>query len=554
MKYCTKCGSPIVSDTKFCTKCGNPIKNTDTNNEKIEEHKVNLLKKENDVIKSDIENSNNEMQFIQESVEEKNEHITEEQILREQYNKPKEGEYVTQEPVEPLNNKNGKEQNVSVSDSSVDSQFKNSGLKNKNSKNTFFSGIFPKIIIGVVLIIAILSGIFFNRIRGEYYIIKANDSVNITEKLEYSIKAVKVLNSSDTKDLLKNTLVEIAKSNVELAEQKLNEVSGMLSQGDFQNIAIGIKEKKIDKLYSDGKYQEAVAEFSEIDKLGGDFKSNKNYEDIMLNVISKITNAPLSNTKNLLMEDRQICFDNFDDDPFDEIIELKADSKYSYNSGIKLNLYKIKNGQYKLVDTQTIERAWDQKIQGVYNYSDNKKGVFVYYANASNNVGTSVFGVNNDKLQLKGAIFGNNYTKPDDVDNDGIYEVLSNSTSVVSSAQKDNSKWYKIYEDGRTPTEVIVNGGEKAQANSNSGDYIFKDSDKRYLTEEDVRGLSKDQLALARNEIFARHGYVFNEEKFKNYFTAKSWYVPNSSYDGSDSTLNQYEIANYKLIQAWEKK
>ena len=60
----------------------------------------------------------------------------------------------------------------------------------------------------------------------------------------------------------------------------------------------------------------------------------------------------------------------------------------------------------------------------------------------------------------------NNYTKPDDVDNDGIYEVLSNSTSVVASSKKDNSKWYKIYEDGRTPTEVTVSGGEKAKTNT----------------------------------------------------------------------------------------
>lgn len=502
MKFCTKCGNPIETDIKFCKKCGNLIKDNDDNinnhsdisNVEIKENEINLSKR--------VDNN---------------------------------------------------EKDVEINNSNI-----NSGIRNVDFQNNFFSGIMTNIIIGAILIIIILSGVFFNRIRGEYYIIKANDSVNLTDKFEYATKAVKVLNSSDTKDLLKNTLVEIAKNDVQIAEEKLNNVSSMLSQGDFQNISIGIKEKKIDKLYSNGKYQEAVAEFSEMEKLGGDFKANKNYEDIMLNVISKITNTSLSNTKNLLMEDRAICFDNFDDDSFDEIIELKASnsSKYSYNSGLKLNLYKLKNSQYKLVDTETIERAWDQKIQGIYNYDTDKKGVFVYYTNASNNVGTSVFGVNNDKLQLKGAIFGNNYTKPDDLDNDGLYEILSNSTSIVASNKKDNSKWYKIYDDGRTPTEVIANGGEKAKEDtgSNSNDYIFKDSDKNYLTEEDVRGLSKDQLALARNEIFARHGYVFSEDKFKSYFTGKSWYVPNPSYDGSDSSLNQYEIANYQVIKAWEKK
>ena len=459
MKFCTKCGNPIVADTKFCTKCGNPIKNTNMDNENNNENKINLSKKENDMkipkedkVQSTKESfGGNEEYSRSESIEDsiRNNHIDQKIDFNNSSN-------VNSEPIDnrPRNNEK------------VNNQYINNERENSRPRNTFFSGMMPKIIIAVVLIVAILVGVFFNRIRGQYYIIKANDSVNLTEKLDYATKAVKVLNTSDTKELLKTTIVEIAKNDVELAEQKLDEVSSMLSQGDFQNIAIGIKEKKVDKLYKDGKYQEAVTEFSEIDKLGGDFKTNKNYEDIMLNIISKITNTPLSNTKNLLMEDRKIYFDNFDDDPFDEIIELKSNGNYSYNSELKLNLYKLKNGQYKLVDNETIERAWNQKIQGVYDYATDKKGIFIHYSNASNSVGTSVFGVNNDKLQLKGAVFANNYTKPDDVDNDGVYEVLSNSTSVVASSKKDNSKWYKIYEDGRTPTEVSATEGEKTKTNT----------------------------------------------------------------------------------------
>ena len=551
MKFCTKCGNPIVSDVKFCTKCGNPIKNTDIDNEKSEESKIDLSKKEIDMTIPDIKISKEDKeQFTQESLggdEEYSKSGSIEDTIRNHIDEKIDFNNISNVNNEHIENKprNNKKAN---------NQYINNKRENSGSEKTFFSGAIPKIIIAVVLIAAILAGIFFNRIRGEYYIMKTNDAVNVTEKLEYATKAVKVLNTSETKDLLKAVIVEIAKNDVELAEQKLNEVSSMISQSDFQNIAIGIKDKKVDKLYKDGKYQEAVAEFSEIDKLGGDFKTNKNYEDIILNVISKITNTPLSNTKNLLMEDRKIYFDNFDDDPFDEIIELKSSGSYSYNAELRLNLYKVKNGQYRLVDTETIEHAWNQKIQGVYNYDTDKKGIYISYSNASNSTGTSVFGVSNDKLQLKGTIFANNYTKPDDVDNDGIYEILSNSTSVVTSDRKDVSKWYKVYDDGRTPTEVTASGGEKTKTSTSSSDYIFKDSDKSYLTEDDMNSISKDQRAFARNEIFARHGYVFNDEQYKKYFTAKSWYVPNPSYKGDDSALNQYEIANYKLIQAWENK
>ena len=89
---------------------------------------------------------------------------------------------------------------------------------------------------------------------------------------------------------------------------------------------------------------------------------------------------------------------------------------------------------------------------------------------------------------------------------------------------------------------------------SNNGDYILKDSDKKYLTDNDVKDLSKEQLSLARNEIYARHGYVFKEDKFKSYFEGKSWYKQNTAFTGDDSQLSDYEKANIKIIRAWEDK
>lgn len=534
MKFCTKCGAPIDENTKFCKKCGNPVKNNvdakekqfteasdkiDINDsgEKNKRPTINLSKGESDK-KSNLKE------------EPKVQDLSETQKI----------------PVQRLNEQ-----------SNYNQPNYNNVTYPKKPEKKFLSGIVPKLIAGLLVIVVILIGVFFNRIEAAYYISKCNNSIDGTEKFEYATKAVKALDSSNTKNLLKNTLVEIAKDDVDLAEKDLEKVSNMISQGDYQNIASGIKEKKVDKLCSQGKYQEAFNELNEINKLGGDFKSNKNYDDIMLNVVAKVTSTSVQNTKSLLMDNNSICFDNFDGDAFDEIIELKKNGSYSYSysSDIKLNLYKCKNGQYKLVDTKIINSAWNGKMQGVYNYDTDKKGVYVSYstsANSGNTVGTSVYGVSDDKLQLKGTVCANNYTKPEDVNNDGIYEILSNSSSLVS--QSAVSKWYRVYDDGKAPTEVNGNGGQTSKTSASSNDYIFKDSDKTYLMEDDLRGKTKDELALARNEIFARHGYVFTDETYKKYFSSKSWYTPNSSYDGSDSGLNQYEIANYKVIQNWENK
>ena len=55
--------------------------------------------------------------------------------------------------------------------------------------------------------------------------------------------------------------------------------------------------------------------------------------------------------------------------------------------------------------------------------------------------------------------------------------------------------------------------------------FIIPDSSTRYLTEDDLRGLSDEQLEIARNEIYARHGYQFKQKKMKNYFNNQKCYL-----------------------------
>ena len=83
-------------------------------------------------------------------------------------------------------------------------------------------------------------------------------------------------------------------------------------------------------------------------------------------------------------------------------------------------------------------------------------------------------------------------------------------------------------------------------------EFIFWDSDVKYLTDNDLKNLSLDELAYARNEIYARYGYVFKEEKFKNYFESKNWYKADENFIPDDSNLNEYEIANKNLILKYE--
>jgi hypothetical protein len=46
------------------------------------------------------------------------------------------------------------------------------------------------------------------------------------------------------------------------------------------------------------------------------------------------------------------------------------------------------------------------------------------------------------------------------------------------------------------------------------------------LLETELSQKSERELNLIRNEIFARHGYIFEDSEYRDYFNNKSWYSP----------------------------
>ncbi len=86
-------------------------------------------------------------------------------------------------------------------------------------------------------------------------------------------------------------------------------------------------------------------------------------------------------------------------------------------------------------------------------------------------------------------------------------------------------------------------------------EFIFWDSDSRYLTDEEVSGLSKEEIRFAINEIYARRGRAFTTPELEEYFSSKSWYTPEfSEKEFSVSVFNQYERANIDLLAKYRKK
>ena len=94
---------------------------------------------------------------------------------------------------------------------------------------------------------------------------------------------------------------------------------------------------------------------------------------------------------------------------------------------------------------------------------------------------------------------------------------------------------------------LIKNMEDNYGSNSNyavKDGFIIPDSSTRYLTEDDLIGLSKEQLEIARNEIYARHGYIFVSDEWKDFFINEDWYTPTTS----SVTLNSIEEYNVGMI------
>ncbi len=81
-------------------------------------------------------------------------------------------------------------------------------------------------------------------------------------------------------------------------------------------------------------------------------------------------------------------------------------------------------------------------------------------------------------------------------------------------------------------------------------EFIFADSDRRQLTPGELNRLSKRDLRIARNEIYARRGRYFDAPDLKDYFGRFSWYRPRTW----DVELNPVERRNIDLVAEEEQR
>lgn len=87
---------------------------------------------------------------------------------------------------------------------------------------------------------------------------------------------------------------------------------------------------------------------------------------------------------------------------------------------------------------------------------------------------------------------------------------------------------------------------------------IRTQSDTTVLTERDLMFLSEEELRIARNEIFARHGRKFDDPELRAHFENTDWYngryTPEEFEKIQHDVLSEAEWKNIQLISEAEKR
>ncbi len=141
----------------------------------------------------------------------------------------------------------------------------------------------------------------------------------------------------------------------------------------------------------------------------------------------------------------------------------------------------------------------------------------------------------------------------------------SNDSSIenkLNKYERENIEFLKKYEkksnnsdDSNVSKGTSVTSDEDWAHYNAKSPYLIYGTDSRYIDYDDIAGLSKWEIKLAKNEIYAKHGRRFQNSKIQAYFDEQSWYVGTVSADDQtyvDGLLNKYERANVEFLQRYE--
>lgn len=141
--------------------------------------------------------------------------------------------------------------------------------------------------------------------------------------------------------------------------------------------------------------------------------------------------------------------------------------------------------------------------------------------------------------------------KIEDVVIETPYYITAESIKVKQTAKKKTNN--NANNRGDTSKIIVINPYDNQRHYISSSGYVIPYSSDYLLDYSDISGLSSAELRLARNEIYAREGRLFDDQSLQVYFDSQAWYngyiAPK---DFKDSYLSPIEKKNVDFIKKYE--
>lgn len=128
-------------------------------------------------------------------------------------------------------------------------------------------------------------------------------------------------------------------------------------------------------------------------------------------------------------------------------------------------------------------------------------------------------------------------------------EKMTDYTSLAGDISKSAGKADDGTKDNTDDDSEVTLGSD--------ADYIFPDSSDKSVSASDIEELDNEDLRIAINEIYARHGYIFqSSQEMRDYFDDKDWYEPDDDMDDMKKVpLNKTEKKNIdKMVKERDKR
>ncbi len=283
---------------------------------------------------------------------------------------------------------------------------------------------------------------------------------------------------------------------------------------------------------------------------GYEFFSAKKYNDNLI-VLSggNLHEGGYMFTVKVLSDNTYIIIGNSPDDDYEpsvgkkgDIVKVKTVDKqkvliiYDSEGNLQEVLSELNGSLEKLV----IRNKINYELAG--KYTDEKGKKYIFYPNKSKAEGFS---------SLQDYKFEYEYDFPIDVltfKNESFYYANTENNLIIYKVQKDEyGDWEKAEQLMKLTKIEWINSTNKPEL---KGKYPFVSSE--IMIKGILENFDTKELRIMRNEIFARHGYIFKTSEMKVYFESQDWY--SGLYEDLNDKLTDLEKLNIQLIKIREDK